>query len=304
MKKLFIAALAVVTFGANAQDVNFKSKRGEYMLPEKGDWALGFSTDGIFEYLGNAFNGDTNNNAPTLGISNTTDNGFRGRFVGKYFIKDKAAYRVVFNLRTESVTTKSSNTSADDVTVTNPVTNPLPVNTLTVLNNDTKNSATEFSVGLGKEWRRGKTRLQGFYGADFLLVFTSGSNSRFDFEEELTTFSAPLPIQTVKTVDQRDEEVKLGSGFGVGLEGFIGAEYFLFPKIAIGAQYTYSARFLSQGKGSQTVVKFDSETDSLPVSPAPSFTSTTVTTVNDTPSSKLSGLSGVGVVSINLTLHF
>jgi hypothetical protein len=299
MKKLFISVLAVVTFGASAQDVNFKSKRGENMLPEKGDWALGFSTDGIFEYLGNAFNGDTNNNAPTVGFSNTVDNGFRGRFVGKYFTSDKSAYRVVFNLQSIGTGSEFSNTTADDTFILTPGV-PVPnVNVTDVLTEDVTNSSTEFSIGVGKEWRRGKTRLQGFYGADILLFFSSGK-STLDRNEQRVT-NVVTPAQTITEIERTEQTVKFGSGFGVGAEAFIGAEYFLFPKIAIGAQYTYGARFISQGEGKQTNVVTNSTDDTLAT---PRFESDVTTTVNNTPSNYNRGLTGVGGVSSNLTLHF
>jgi hypothetical protein len=305
MKKLFIAALAVVTFGANAQDVNFKSKRGEYMLPEKGDWALGFSTDGVFEYLGNAFNGNTGNNAPTVGTSKIVDNGFKGKFVGKYFTKDKAAYRIVFNLATTSITdTKETNTADNTVVITPAPTTPPNFVTNTITNTSDKLSGSEFSIGIGKEWRRGKTRLQGFYGADVLLFFSSLSRTEVSNTEILTTINnpAPAPSQTIKNIDIIDKSTKYGGGFGFGLEGFIGAEYFLFPKIAIGAQYTYSARYFSTSAGNITTVTTSSDNDSLA---NPAFTSTVTTNVVKTnPKVNDSGLSGVNVVSMNLTLHF
>ncbi len=300
MKNLLIAAIAVFTIGASAQDVNFKSKRGEYMLPEKGDWALGFSTDGIFEYLGNAFNGNTGNNAPTVGISNTTDNGFRGRFVGKYFTKDKAAYRVVFNLSVESNNTKLENTTpvpANVVTV--PVT-PVPNIVGSIFESDeTQISNTEFSIGVGKEWRRGKTRLQGFYGADVLLFVSTGSSKVTNYEE--VNLTSTTPAGTFKKIDDDTFESKSGVGVGFGVEGFIGAEYFLFPKIAIGAQYTYGARYIKQGAGENNTTIKNSTQDSLAT---PVLTSDVTTTNSNTSSNSKSGLTGVDVFSINLTLHF
>jgi hypothetical protein len=298
MKNLLIAALAVFSIGASAQDVNFKSKRGEYMLPEKGDWALGFSTDGIFEYVGNAFNGNTGNNAPT--VSYTKDR--TGSFVGKYFTSDKAAYRVVFNLKSIGTGTKYSNTTGDDTVIINPLPPDPNVNTVINTSNDLSESSTEFSIGLGKEWRRGKTRLQGFYGADFLLLFSSSSLKDNTVSETLTTVTTPA--QTIKRIIKTDIDTKFSTGFGIGAEAFIGAEYFLFPKIAIGAQYTYSARYISTGAKSITTVVDDSTSNSTAT---PAFTSTITTTVNNDvnfPSRYDRGLSGVNVVSINLTLHF
>jgi hypothetical protein len=295
MKNLLTAAIAVFTIGASAQDVNFKSKRGENFLPEKGDWALGFSTDGIFEYLGNSFNGDTNNNAPTLGYTN----GFDGQFVGKYFNKDKSAYRVIFNFRTEGTGNKKSTNSDDNTFVENP-TNPAPnVKFTDILKEENTTSSTEFSIGLGKEWRRGKTRLQGFYGADVLLFFTSGKQTSYIYDEFRKVTITPAQIE--KDIVQTDVNTKFGSGFGVGAQGFIGAEYFLFPKIAIGAQYNYGLRFISAGEGKTTTVVTNIDEDSLDT---PVLESDVTTTVTRTPSTYTRGLNGVGIASINLTLHF
>lgn len=298
MKKLLITALAVITFSANAQDVNFKSKRGEYMLPEKGDWALGFSTDGVFRYLGNAFNGNVNNGAPTLSYTKDRE----GSFVGKYFTSDKSAYRVIFNFSSIGTGKKTNSDSADNTLVFTPPATPPALVIRDIANIDETTSNTEFSIGLGKEWRRGKTRLQGYYGADVLLIYNSSSRTESVYNESTSTFTTPARI--VKKVIKIDTTFKGGSGFGIGAEGFIGAEYFLFPKIAIGAQYTYGARYTSFGEGNNSVVKETTDSDTLPAVPADAFRNKIETTVTKTPSRYDRGFTGVGVVSLNLTLHF
>ena len=91
MKKIILTVAAVFAMSfANAQDL--KSKKGENYLPQSGDWAISFNADGIFEFVGNAFNGDTNNNAPSVDYVRNNS------FVGKKFTSDKNAYRVVANL--------------------------------------------------------------------------------------------------------------------------------------------------------------------------------------------------------------
>jgi hypothetical protein len=293
MKKI-LSIVALMAIGlVNAQD--FKSKRGEYMLPEKGDWALEFGAGSIFKYLGNAFNGNLNNNAPEVDYSNN----YNGLFVGKYFNTDKSAYRVVFNFASVGRGTKISTTSADNTVVIVPGA-PAPNSVLTTSNQtETKNSNTEFAIGVGKEWRRGKTRLQGFYGADVLLLFSGSSSSSNSNTENLT--NVVTPAQTIKSIVLTDSNTKGGSGFGIGAQGFIGAEYFLFPKMAIGAQYTYGVRYISTGEGNTTIVTTNSTDNSLPT---PTFNSTVTTTVTKVPSSYNRGFTGVGLASINLTLHF
>ena len=70
-------------------------------------------------------------------------------------------------------------------------------------NADTENFS--FGIGYGMEYRKGATRLQGFYGYQGFIGFI--------YEDDFTTLMNP----------------------GV----FIGCEYFLLPKIAIGAEYSY-----------------------------------------------------------------
>ena len=78
MKKIILTAAAVFALSfANAQDL--KSSKGENYLPEAGDWAIGFNADGLFHYVGNAFNQAGNNAAPSVDFQQA------GTFVGKKF---------------------------------------------------------------------------------------------------------------------------------------------------------------------------------------------------------------------------
>jgi hypothetical protein len=246
MKKVILTLVAVFAFGfANAQDL--KSKKGENYLPETGDWAISFNADGIFEYVGNSFNGNTNNDAPSVDyIRNNA-------FVGKKFISEKNAYRVVANLGFGSTTVTNPNGASTD---------------------EVKSNGFDLAFGLGKEWRKGKTRLQGFYGADALITASSDKN-------EITTTDA-----TTGTFISSVEN-KSGLALGLGVQGFIGAEYFIFPKFAIGAQYTYRVGFDVQGKSETTAQ----------VGTAPS------TTIEGGKASSF-GIGNVGIASMNLTLHF
>jgi len=252
MKKIILTVATIFAIGAvNAQDL--KSKKGENYLPETGDWAISFNADGIFEYVGNSLNGNTNNNAPTVDFIRNN------AFVGKKFISEKSAYRVVANLGFGSSTD----------------TQPNFVSGTTV---ETKASGFDLAAGLGKEWRKGNTRLQGFYGADALITVNSTTNEVTENDTTTGTF-----VQS--------SEFKSGLGLGLGVQGFLGAEYFIFPKFAIGAQYSWGVQFEIDGEGEQTVTN--------------SSTGNPTTTVT-TNLGKGSGfkIGGVGVSSINLTLHF
>src|SRR5690606_21542546 len=54
------------------------------------------------------------------------------------------------------------------------------------------------------------------------------------------------------TNNARITEMKSGLGFGLGLRGFIGAEYFVLPRLAIGGEFGWGLVFVSQGASSTT----------------------------------------------------
>jgi hypothetical protein len=266
MKKIIFTTLTVLAFGfANAQEI--KSSKGENYLPESGDWAIGFNANNVFRYIGNSFNGSLNNAAPTVNYQKDV------AFVGKKFITSKSAYRVIANLGFRN------NFSPKDTIIT-AIIGTATTNTI----NKTTTTGFDLKVGLGKEWRRGKTRLQGFYGADALITLNSGSTT--NNVSATTTTGTTVTNATIETV------TKSGFGFGFGVQGFLGAEYFLFPKISIGAQYTYGVGLLYRGKVNVTTTT--------------SATGATGTSNSQDQKDSAFGfnLGSVGVESINLTLHF
>ncbi len=249
MKKLLTTIVLIGCFPfVNAQEI--RSKKGENYLPEAGDWAISFNADGMFKYLGNAFNGKLDNQAPSLSF---TEN---NAFVGKYFITDKTAYRVIANVGYISTTaTEGLDFENNEI--------------LTV----TRSGFTTI-LGLGKEWRRGKTRLQGFYGLDVLI---SANSSKL-----IVNAKEPDTGLVTNTIEQ-----KINLIFGAGAQGFIGAEYFIFPKFSLGAQYTYRVGFNIGGGGT---IKINNENN----------IETLVTIENN----KNYNIGSLSITSINLTLHF
>lgn len=232
MKKVILTAVAVFGFVfANAQDL--KSKRGENFLPEAGDWAISFNANNLFHYVGNVFSSAGTNEIGAVSNSNTS-----GSFTGKRFNTASQAdrYTAGFQLMNGS----STNTAGDE----------------------TKSTMINVEAGLGKEWRRGKTRLQGFYGYDLVAGIDLVNSTK------VTDASG-----TVIT------DHKGGFGFNVGARGFLGAEYFIFPKMAIGAQYTYGVAIDIKGAGTEAGVKSKDKSTSI-------------------------GVGNVGVASMSLTLHF
>ncbi len=241
MKKstLLVAALAFGATTAFAQDLT--SKKGENYLPEAGDWAIGFDAVPFVGYFGNMFNG-TSGNSPFTGQWTNSDQ----MITGKMFASETMAYRGM--LRIGFGSTKMTNPLVDDASTSTP-----PAMT----EDEMKMSYNNIGIGAGVEMRRGKTRLQGYYGGQFMFMF-GGSKSSFSYGNAFSTTNT-TPTTTVDfftgttaNVGSRVTESKAGSTMGIGLRGFIGAEYFVLPKISLGVEYGWGFGLMSTGAGSTT----------------------------------------------------
>lgn len=229
MKKLFLtAALASAVAFANAQTMT--SKNGTPILPESGDWSIGFDANPVLNYAGNLLNGNTNNSVSMNAIDTTA-------IVGKYMKDANTAYRVRvgINFGSNSVTPGSLNDSLND---------PSKI---------TK-SGTGITLGAGIQKYRGKGRLQGIYGAEAMIGFGSGSQKH--------EFAKNYDSNNQASVN-RTKEVKFGSTFNFGLRAFIGAEYFFAPKMSLGVEYGWGLMIGSSGASETTTEAYDGTSNSV-----------------------------------------
>jgi hypothetical protein len=307
-KSVLMIALAFGVTNAFAQDLT--SKKGEPILPEADDWAISMDADPIFTFVGNAFNGTAGGAAPGVNWLNSNQT-----IIGKQFIDEKSAYRVLVRLGFTNQTYKNmvidnSNTAV----ITFPATAPMVEDKFKMKN-------TNIAIGVGKEFRRGKTRLQGYYGADAMIWITS-SSMKYTYGNVMTgTPSSPSQTATPTSTDfntttgavlavgpaaARPLSSKTGMTFGLGVRGFIGAEYFIFPKIAVGAEYGWGIGYQMAGKGK-------SVTETTGGAPAATGEVEAVTSGSskfgfdtDLNQGTIFGLRGsnTGTASLKLTLHF
>lgn len=297
MKKLSILFIAFVVIASQANAQELKSKKGENYLPEKGDWSIGFNPSGLFKYVGNIFNGTDNNDAPNVDFLKT------GVIVGKKFVTAHQANRAIVNLDINTGKIISP-TYARDTAIPNPTVGESPIlaplicRTLTVTN-----SNFNVTLGVGKEYRKGKTRLQGFYGADVLLNIKS---SKIDSATQYFKGPSALGFGDQSSYNKSDYIRSIahtsGLGFGFTVQGFIGAEYFIFPKIAIGAQYNYGLTFNYQAY-SKEIHKFTG----IGIQGLPSASDAAAYYSDFTkqgPKDNRIGLGGVGVGSISMNFYF
>jgi len=268
-KSLTILALACVVTGANAQDLT--SKKGEQILPEAGDWSIGVNANPFLEYMGNFFGKSANNTAPTFSFLTTNQT-----ITGKYFTEAQMAYRASLRIGFGGNTQRAM---VDDraylSTPSNATVNTYPTITPQV-ENSWKHSTTNIGLAVGMEKRKGKTRLQGFYGAELGLNLSS---SKDVFEYGNTLKPQPLvpgPNDPNVDVDPTDDafsgsnnivasvntsgnptgritERKNGTTFTFGLRAFIGVEYFMLPKISLGGEFGWGLGLRTQGKSTTTI---------------------------------------------------
>ncbi len=239
-KTIMTLALAALVSGTMfAQEV--VNKKGQPILPKAGDIAIGIDIIPVFNYAGNLFNDAGTNTLAAPTFLEDTDAGTT--LLGKYFLDGQTAIRGRFGFEQNTTVDK---TFVQDATSTDP--------TVTVLNKDIVSTST-FIIGAGYEMRRGYNRLQGFYGAELTLMFTNGKHKNV-WGNDLTATNDNAGLD-------RNLKDKAGLGIGVGLNGFIGVEYFIMPKISLGAEFAWGFAYFTQMKGKQTTERWDAGSSSV-----------------------------------------
>lgn len=272
MKKL-ITAVALTFVGTSVFAQDLTSKKGEQILPEAEDWSIGVDANPFLDYMGNFFGKSTNNSAPTFNFLNSTTQSI----MGKYFVDPQTAYRVGLRIGFGSVTNRNmvaNRLSAPTLTSSSyPAADPM-------VENVWKRSQNAIGLTVGMEKRKGKTRLQGFYGGE-VGIWLSGSKDKFTYGNALNPQTASTSSSNpVVDVDQNDDnfsassnivsqsnlaitgmnpgsyaritERKNGTTFAFGIRGFIGVEYFILPKISLGGEFGWGIGMTSNGKTTTT----------------------------------------------------
>ncbi len=232
-KNLFLVAALFAGSVAFAQTTEIKDDNGFVVTPQAGDWGLGFNASPLVNYVGNMFNGNTNN---TLNAGYVSPN---QAIYGKYFKDENTAYRASVRLMTAS---GSQIMQVDTNTV-----NSAP----SYVEDKVKSSGAGVVLTLGLEKRKGHNKLQGYYGAEASITF-GGPNAKMEY-----TYGAALDSINIArggAVNGRTLSTKGGATFGFGVRGFIGAEYFFAPKISIAAEYGWGLG-LRKTAGTETVIE-------------------------------------------------
>ena len=234
-----------------AQDLT--SKKGEPYLPEAKDWCIGVDVGQVINYV----NGFLKTNAPASASPSIS----AFSIFGKYFKNEKKAYRGSLSIGFNSY--DASNMVLDRIASTNSV-SVFPA--AVTMKENIWNRKTSL-IGLS---RRGKTRLQGLYGAEVGLSI-SNSKDKFTYGNALNaSIISPVDVDSIadamyspifgdanninqnantiiqgKVGNARIIERNNGTSVTFGLRAFAGVEYFLFPKMSIGGEFGLGLAYTS-----------------------------------------------------------
>jgi hypothetical protein len=208
------------------------SKKGFPILPEAGDWSISFDAVPLLDY---AFDKTRiMSSSPASSAGDALDYSISNNIVGKYMVDANKAYRGRLQLDFSRASDKTyvpkfGSTTGETV------------------ENTEATSTSNIVLGGGLQFYRGKGRLRGYYGGEGLLRIQSGPSRSITYGNALDANNDDLRIK---------EEIA-GMTFGLGVRGFIGAEYFFAPKMSIGAEFGWGIGFESTGDGETTSEFFD-----------------------------------------------
>lgn len=239
---LFLAAgIAVSASAQTEREKGVYNKKGYHVLPQKGDFAIGIDATPFFDYV--------------IGLLEPADaptfEGYNGSLYGKYFLTDRSAVRLRFNVGVLSNKTKYKVQDDEGVKATPPILDATTYDSQTV-------NGSSFGLFGGYEYRRGYGRLQGYVGGEFGLFFTT---RKYEYEwGNAMTMENPRPSSAPAWApfpESRTMWLKEGSTFGLQLGAFVGVEFFIARKISMGGELALNLKFSSSGQSMTEVQTFN-----------------------------------------------
>lgn len=243
---------------------SFTSKNGHEVLPQKGDCALGFAANNLLNYIGDFGNvGSTNfGTTKSTSLTNLTNTIF-----AKYMVSGSTAHRLTVGFDFNSY---SETFQLDD---------DLNVNSDEFVEDVSKEKNSAIMIALGVEKRRGTSRIQGLYGWEGIIGKDFGTKYKYEYGNELsasnqdptsTGFGDPTGLYNPTPFDDgRVISAKDAGSFLLGVRGFVGVEYFVAPKLSLGAELYWGVSYRAYGSSwaeyetwdpiNGTVVNYESE---------------------------------------------
>lgn len=254
MKKLIflvlIMSFCVTTFAQDESEsyestkkAVFTNKNGIPILPSQGNIAFGTGASPFFNYLGNLFQNDGGN---SLTFSEPY-------IIIKSFVEDNMAYRLKLGANYSSVV--NNQYVRDDYAAINDTLSTKQ----TIDKQNLKNNSIYLEIGVEK--RRGNARIQGFYGLGPHVAFSknvekySYGNPMSELNSEPTSYNFEgynNVVEYGRIVKQHD-----GNLWSLGLNTFVGVEYFILPKFCLGTQADLNILYSFSGNSEREVEVWD-----------------------------------------------
>lgn len=253
--KTFILAvifLSTIGFAQEQETSNaLTTKKGFVILPEAGDIAIGFDAIPVIDFFLNAVNimNNTGQTAQHPGFVT----GFNNTLVLKYFVQENLAARLKFGWNKLNQTHTHYFYDPADIFA-----NPGDPDKWDEISDVKKTKFNSFLLAAGGEFRRGHNRLQGFVGGE--LIVGLGSN------KTVNTWGVEINQDAIingytngdgSSISPRILYQKSGTSLTAGLRGFLGIEYFVLPKISIGAEFGLGIGMISTPRGEAEIEYWD-----------------------------------------------
>ncbi|MDR3367317.1 MAG: hypothetical protein LBO71_10190 [Prevotellaceae bacterium] len=222
MKKIILSLSLCLSVGiAVAQEQpanNSNNNSNNSYLPKSGDYALGVDAAPFLRYVGGLFS-NAGATAPTFGLHN------QGIY-GKYFLEDNRAIRAKLLLNIHNTSNKQS-VQNDEAVKTTPGATTIDAK---------KTGTTDVQLAVGYEFRRGRGRVQGFWGGELALGLGKTSTT-YEYGNPMTAANPnPTTATSFSGSSPRILKNKGGLNFSGGLRGFVGVEYFMASCVSLGGE--------------------------------------------------------------------
>lgn len=273
-----IVALMVSVCMISAQEAEesdvLKSKKGTPILPQSGDYALGIDAAPMINFAGQVLNSlNAGGAAASPGFNDFTDPTMAGGVIYlKKFTSDKEAFRVKVMVNSTSNTSKAYVQGDEEWDGLSDKADYEPLE----MDVTDKFTDSDHNLGIlvGKEMRRGYARLQGFYGAEVGLMYNSTKDAYKYGNEYLDNTDAGAALDGTPTFNDFGANDLGGSArllkettrsFTFMANGFVGVEYFVLPKMAIGGELYLGLAYTGQGKTKTESEAWDATEDEVVV---------------------------------------
>ncbi len=257
MKKIIciclVILLALPIIAAEPKEKRDYSK----WLPEAGDFSIGLGIDPLASFVGNMFNGSTNNGLSDLSGEALLSN--QASVMGSYFITNQVELHVNIGFLFANNTNRYY--VVDDRAVMLD-----PLSRQKVIDSE-KNISNGGSFALGINYRIGKRAVQGVFGGGLIYGFTvdktcySYGNAITEFNQNPTTEFATQAVSSYMPYARPITSYNSLANHKFGLYTNIGVEWFVAPKIALGANinlnliYTIGAQEWGEYEGWNTLTE-------------------------------------------------